>query len=454
MDEKEKRNDKSAESAQTVATGEQRKTKGKLTVSKWVLAICAVALALVFFLVGWFGNFYSIDSRMRTLMWLVDTLDKKYYKDVDLDKVYDDLYDAVVPDRFSGYISPEEFRVLMAESEGTSSNFGIALSGEEEEMHIARVVGNSSADRAGIRTGMYLYRFGMTPESLQSGTYEDLSAFLSGKANRDIVFECGFTPESKQCYVVRSEEYLASYCEYRDSEASFKFRGDTELALTQEGAGLQGIPADTGYIRLYEFEGNAAQEFAVCLAKMSERGRRNLVLDLRYNGGGYLNILQSISSYFLKNSNESTPVVATAKYRNGKTTEFRATGNAYGLYFDENSKITVLADEFSASASECLMGVMVDYGAVDYNDIYLRMTDDGTAHSYGKGVMQSTYVTVQGDAFRLTAAEIFWPSGKSIHGVGVTEKDGANAVVAPLLPNERDLFLEKVLNELMSSSAL
>ena len=68
--------------------------------------------------------------------------------------------------------------------------------------------------------------------------------------------------------------------------------------------------------------------------------------------------------------------------------------------------------------------------------------------------MQSTYVTLKGDAFRLTTAKIYWPSGKSIHGVGVTQDDGAHAVEAPLLPDETDLFLKTVFERLSAPSVL
>ena len=61
----------------------------KKGVNKWVLGIGAAVLAVVFFLIGWFAKFYSIDPRMRTLMWMIDTLEKKYYQEVDLDKLYD-----------------------------------------------------------------------------------------------------------------------------------------------------------------------------------------------------------------------------------------------------------------------------------------------------------------------------------------------------------------------------
>lgn len=63
--------------------------------------------------------------------------------------------------------------------------------------------------------------------------------------------------------------------------------------------------------------------------------------------------------------------MAVANYRSGKTEEFKATGNRYFEYFAEDSEITVMADNGTASASECLIGAMVDYGAVSYENIYL-----------------------------------------------------------------------------------
>ena len=429
--------------------------KEKKAPSKVLFAICAVAIAVVCFVAGWFGQMYSVDARMRTLMWLVDTVDKKYYKEIDLDEYYRNLYDAASPDIFSGYYSAEEYARLLAESEGTSSNFGFAVAADEEDMHISLVVGNSSAERAGICPGMYIYRFGLSENNLQTGGFDELSLFLSGKGNTDIVFECGFSEESKRCYIVRSEEYLASYCMYADREGTYRFRGEDTLALERVGEGLSTIPSDTAYIRLFEFEGNASWEFNQCLLKMQERSKKNLVLDLRHNGGGYLTILQTLASYFTKNTKEDKPVAATAKYRNGATTVFRADGNYYNDYFNADTKITVLADEYSASASEALMGAMIDFGAISYGDIYLRKTDDGTAHSYGKGVMQSLYLSASGEAFRLTSAEIFWPNGKSIHGVGVTEGDGAHAVEAPSLPSSSvDPFLETVFGQLSPSGVV
>lgn len=420
----------------------------KLSKSKkaW-LAVGAVFLALVCFLAGWLGREYALDSRARALLWAIDTVEDKYYKEIESNDIYSALYGAVAPDQFSAFYTASEFQEILNESEGTNKNIGIAISDTGKDLQIARVISNSPAELAGIRVGMYLYGYGKDKDSLEEGGYEGLVSFLTENTG-EFVLECGYTKAAARCYTVESKEYLASYCMYADSEGTFKFRVEGNgLALTETGGGMA-IDKNTGYIRLDQFEGNADKELLVILNMMKERGRKNLVLDLRMNGGGYLTLLQEIASHFIKDATEETPVIATAKYRNGKVDAFRATGNDYYEYFSDSSLITVLADEGTASASECLIGAMVDYGTISYSDIYVRRLDDGTAHSYGKGVMQTTYTSAQGNALRLTAAEIFWPKGKSIHGKGVSEKDGANAVEAPLIPGETDTFLQSVLAQI------
>ena len=86
----------------------------------------------------------------------------------------------------------------------------------------------------------------------------------------------------------------------------------------------------------------------------------------------------------------------------------------------------MLADEDSASASECLIGCMLDYGAIGYADICLTEYG-GRAKTFGKGIMQTTYLVnvFQRDAIKLTTAKILWPLTKNcIHGRGVLAADG------------------------------
>ena len=143
-----------------------------------------------------------------------------------------------------------------------------------------------------------------------------------------------------------------------------------------------------------------------------------------------MDILQEIASYFCKNTTEKKPVIAVAEYRRGQRETFRAQGNYYKEYFSEQSRITVLADEMTASAAECLIGCMVDYGTVALKDICV-IERGGVAKTYGKGIMQTTYPFGLGntDAIKLTTARILWPTSDTcIHGTGVTPELGAISV--------------------------
>ena len=142
-----------------------------------------------------------------------------------------------------------------------------------------------------------------------------------------------------------------------------------------------------------------------------------------------MDIMQSIASYFCKSATQAKPAVAVADF--GETrTAYHAFGNYYNSYFSEESRICVLADKYSASASECLLGCMLDYGAIEYKDICL-VERGGVAKTYGKGIMQQTMPvnTVAQDAITLTTAEIRWPvSDNSIHGRGILPQDGTRTV--------------------------
>ena len=422
----------------------ERKKIGAVKIT--LLSVGAVALAVVCFLAGWLGRYFSLDGRARTLMWLIETVDKNYYKDIPdekWDELYGKFYDMVLPDKFCTYYSPEEYDALVRESEGSNRDTGLAAVDEGDTLRVFRVVGNSPAALAGLQAGMTVYRFGKSEQEMQKGNRNALYALASEGVNT-LYLECGYSSEDKAVYSVTSADYLASYCSYRDSATSFDFRGEKTLTLTDTGNALIGLDDKTAYIRVAQFDGNADREFVSLLQKMHERGRENLILDLRCNGGGYLSTFRSMAAHLMKNAEGKNPLVATAKFGNGNETKFLAYGNDFSTYFSADSRVTVLADENTASASECLIGALVDYGTADFSDIYLRKTEGKEAHSYGKGVMQSAFVSMDGSAVRVTTAEIFWPNGRSIHGTGVTESLGANGIVAPLIPDQTDAMLAQV----------
>lgn len=413
-------------------------------------AVLAVVLALVIaaagFAGGWLGSRASLDPRLRELEWLLGVLEDEHYEYVDMDAVYEELYDAAMPDIFSTYYTPEEYARILAESEGNNEGVGISLAVDNGAVRVWSVVENSPAQDAGLKKGMYLLGYGTPGGEVLTGTASDVTAFIRAQEGEFVLY-AGFDPDAaadaSTAHTLSSAAYAAAYVVYRDSELSYAFRGENHQ-LVETGDPLTDLDDSTAYLRLDGFDGNCAVEFTACLAVMKARGRTNLILDLRGNGGGYLSDLQSIASHLLRNAQGTNPLIAYAQFRDGSRRNYNATGNDFSDYFNAASRISVLADEYSASASECLIGALIDCGTITYADIYLHRTEDAEhASTYGKGVMQQTFRSPSGGAFQLTVARIYWPEGKCIHGVGVRDTDGAVPITAPFLQGEEDTFLKQ-----------
>ena len=84
-------------------------------------------------------------------------------------------------------------------------------------------------------------------------------------------------------------------------------------------------------------------------------------------------------------------------------------------------EIVVLANGGSASATECLIGAMISYGTLDYNHLVItKQGEEENAKTFGKGIMQTTFVSTSGTATKLTTAYIFWPDKTTcIHDKGI-----------------------------------
>ena len=335
---------------------------------------------------------------------------------------------------------------------GARNDSGLTVYRAYDPMQVYGVVGNSSADRAGLKRGMYILKFGATEntDEMKSGPYTVFESFIASLNSDTMYLSCSFdkTGADAKTYKVVMENYQATYCYYRDNSSSYEFvseNGGAPVLKKMEGERSEPLPElkeDTAYIALKEFTGNAASEFEQCLVRMRENGKTNLVLDLRGNGGGYMDILVEIASLLLREAGSGSNRIAYAQFRNGAIVSYSTKRNSYSDYFKADSRISILADEYTASASECLIGALVDYKTSAFTDIYLHENSrTGVARTYGKGIMQTHYEDSQGNVLKLTAADIYWPlSGMSIHGKGVVV-DGDNAIASSLLPGAVDSFL-------------
>lgn len=409
----------------------QVQKQGKKSEKKWISYVLVGILVLASFWSGFLARQLALDPEMRSLIRLKNRIEKSYYYGLDDEKFYDTIFQAInegLLDDYSLYMDEEEYASYRAQGQGQQSGIGLVFTTRtasgEKQMYINRVCGNSPAEAVGICEGDFVVGFGATQEEMiSSNDFEEFVAFLSDYGAGETFFVQFKKQGVKELF---KENYVENYVFYRSNERAYRFTGENADTLTQAGEPLTCLDEKTAYIRLTHFNGGAAKQFEMAMEVFRSENKQNLVLDLRGNGGGYLDIMLEIASYFCKNTDEKTPIGVVADYGEYKK-EYDVPQNVYFEYFTANSRICVLADNQSASASECLIGCMSDYGAIAYSDICLSQRD-GVAKTFGKGIMQTTYPFSgkAGGAVKLTTAQICWPkSGRCIHGRGVLPEDGA-----------------------------
>jgi carboxyl-terminal processing protease len=153
------------------------------------------------------------------------------------------------------------------------------------------------------------------------------------------------------------------------------------------------------YVRLSDFGSNSYDEVKKAFEAAKAKGAKGYILDLRNNGGGYLDAAVDISSLFIKDG----PIV-TQIDRNGDRDVKDATGD-----FGDFKPLAILVNKYTASASEITAGAVQDDGVG---------TLVGTK-TFGKGVVQSIYALEDGGALKITTARYVTPKGRDIHHKGI-----------------------------------
>jgi carboxyl-terminal processing protease len=152
----------------------------------------------------------------------------------------------------------------------------------------------------------------------------------------------------------------------------------------------------TGYIKLNKFSATTEKEFSDAVDSLKKRNMQNLILDLRGNGGGYMLAATAVADKFFKDQK----LLVFLKGRKTPRQDYKSSGGG-SL---SNSRIVVLTDEGSASASEILAGAVQDW---DRGVVIGRRT-------FGKGLVQNGFYLTDGSMIRLTIARYYTPTGRSI----------------------------------------
>ncbi|MCD8295625.1 MAG: S41 family peptidase [Clostridia bacterium] len=423
--------------------------KSNKTLKRVLIVIGCLVIVAAVFCAGWFGGLYWGNSQFRSYQWALGLIEDYYYGDYDTSVSENSAYAlAAVLDQYSEYYSAEEYRALLEDNAGSKSGIGVTYQFVTDSTYgetgclIVSVLGNSPAFHEGIQAGDVIVSGTAGGQTTSFTSSSDFSTFVSSQAEGE---DFTLTSSDGTEYVLAREKYQASYTLMYTSAArySFETQGDDKstLYLTEDDtAGMEILPDGYAYIKLQQFYGTADQEMDILIGVVNEmEDCTSLILDLRSDGGGSVSIMDSIAGCFVPDDAESN-VSMTAEYKDGSRQNYYL-GSSNENTLRDGVEIYVLANSGTASASEALMGVLISYGLTDYSHVYLSDYGDTylsfagsakTARTYGKGIMQSTFVnSLTGEALKLTVAKIYWPNGNCIHDVGITKADGCNTISTP-----------------------
>ncbi|HTO15207.1 MAG TPA: S41 family peptidase [Edaphocola sp.] len=321
-------------------------------------------------------DFSTIMDRNDRLGEMIDVISEKYVDSISSDSLYNDAISGILHhlDPHTSYIPAKDLDLVNANLDGNFSGVGLEYQIVFDTPMISMITPNSPAFISGAETGDLII-----------------------KINDTIVAGVNITKKELVRRVRKSKVSLVSFEVYRPIEnktISLKInKGDVEINSI-DAAYM--IDKETGYIRIKRFAGNTYEEFKEELEALKEAGMKKLIVDLRNNGGGYLQAAVNIADEFLSGNKL---IVYTYGSKIGRENYAAYRNGAF-----ENGRLMIVVDENSASASEILAGAIQDW---DRGIVLGRQT-------YGKGLVQEQFELGDGAALRITIARYYTPVGRSI----------------------------------------
>lgn len=396
-------------------------------IKRILLSLFAVIIVCFTFFAGFFVGRSALDDDVETLNYIIKMYKKHYYEETD--DIVGVIEDALL-DIYSDYYTKEEYDIIKATSMG--SREGIGISYNVNNFEITQVLRNSPASNACVKEGSIITHVGDNVDSLITADGKNVSDYLDNlPAYKDFILRVNYKGEIKD-FTLSKQQYTQTFVSYYDNTGEYGFITKSgQMAFERIGENTTydlSTTTQTAVIKYTGFSGlgkgieGSSGQFSTAMQKFAQSNMQYLILDLRDNGGGYMSILEEVSAHLIDAEKDSKNLISYARYKDDKRDNFYSAKCKYSDY--NYKKIVVLANENSASASEALMGAMLDYDSNKIVNIILEgsiLNGETVYKSYGKGIMQSTYERVTGEAIKLTTAKIFWPrSNISIHDVGLT----------------------------------
>lgn len=342
-----------------------------------------VALAIIVgILIGrYFGsstaeNKFIIIPKANKLDNVLNYIENEYVDEVSKSDIIERAIPKILEDLdpHSQYIPAQELQKVNEPLEGNFSGIGIQFNMLNDTLVVIQTVANGPSQKVGILAGDRIVRVNGETVAGVGLPSDSIVGRLRG-------------PKGTQVHVDISRRTVKEIL-------GFDIVRDNIPLYSVDVSYL--VRPDIGYLRLNKFSATTEEEFVTAVSELRELGMEKLILDLRENGGGFMNAAVFIADQFL----DGNELIVYTQGKAREKQDFISTPG--GLCTD--LEVAVLIDEFSASASEILAGAIQD------ND---RGTIIGR-RSFGKGLVQEQKPLADGSAIRLTIARYYTPTGRSI----------------------------------------
>ena len=319
-------------------------------------------------------NIQKIATNMKNFRQMID---RYYIGEIDEEKMMDEALKGYInglDDEYSEYMTAEEWDEFQTTALGNYVGIGVYMSLDKNgNVVIESTIKDTPAEKVGLQAKDVFVE--INGESVLGMDTESVSNKIKGEPGSKVKIK-----------VLRGEEYK-----------EFEVKRQEIKVYHVESKMLE---KNIGYIELITFDEGCADEFKKAFEELKGKGAQKLVIDLRYNTGGLVDEAIDILNMIVP---KEKTLLVTVDAQNNKEITKAKTGNFIDM------DIVVLANGYSASASEIVVGALKDNK---------EATIVGTK-TYGKGVIQNVYMLSDESVLKLTVNEYYTPNEVKINKVGI-----------------------------------
>ncbi|GAB3801239.1 S41 family peptidase [Spirosoma humi] len=334
-------------------------------------------------------RFFEIARNLDIYATLFKELNLYYVDEVNPNRMVKTSIDAMLKalDPYTNFFAEDEIEDYMTMTTGRYNGIGALIGQRQGKSIVLMVYEGTPAEKSGLQIGDEVIK--VDGVDLKTRKDADPGKLLKGQNNTAVKL------------TVRR----------------FGQKDPVELSVIRDVVKMTNVPyygmvsEDVGYIDLKDFTATASREVRTAFQELKGKGMKKLILDVRENPGGLLNMAIDISNIFIPKDSE----VVTTK---GKVTEWNKTYTAMNPPLDLEMPIVVLTNSHSASAAEIVSGVIQDY---DRGVLIGQRT-------YGKGLVQTTRELSFNTKLKITTAKYYIPSGRCIQAIDYSHRNPDGSV--------------------------